>query len=74
VWMIERRDRPRFALEPFAELRILSEGLGQDLDRDRAVEAGVASFVHLAHAASTYGGLDLVRAETRAGLEWHLPR
>ena len=37
--------------------------LGQDLDSHRAVEAGVAGFVDLAHAASPEGGDDLIRTK-----------
>ena len=36
--------------------------------RSRRVSSG---FVDLAHAAGTKGREDLVRAEGRAGLEWH---
>ncbi len=39
----------------------------QHLDGDRALELGVAGFVHLAHAASPEGGDDLIRAEAGAG-------
>ena len=41
--------------------------LGQDLDRDGAIEAGVAGFVDLAHAAGTERRDDFVRAEASAG-------
>ena len=41
VRMVERRDRLRLALEALAELRVLGEARGQDLDRDVAVEARV---------------------------------
>ena len=64
-------DRARFAVEPLAELRIGGERLGQDLDRDRAVEARVAPAIHFAHAASAERGVDLVRAEARAGSQGH---
>ena len=45
--------------------------LGEDLDGDGAVEAGVAGLVHLTHAALADLGGDLVRAERGAGLERH---
>ncbi len=41
--------------------------LGEDLDGDRAVQAGVVGSVDFAHAASPELGLDLVRAEAGAG-------
>src|SRR6516165_3378989 len=38
VRMLERRDRARLALEALAQLRVGGERIGQDLDRDRAIE------------------------------------
>ena len=43
--------------------------LGQHLDGDRAVQAGVGRLVDLAHAAGAEGGTDLVRAERGAEFE-----
>ena len=71
VRMSELRDGARFAVEPFAELRIGGERVGQDLDRDRAVEARVARFVHLAHATGAKQRQDFVGAESRAGGQGH---
>ena len=48
VGMCQRGDDLGFAVEALAELRIGGQGLGQDLDRDRAVEPRVARFVDLA--------------------------
>ncbi len=45
--------------------------LGEDFDGDRAVEAGIAGFVHLAHAPSPEGGDDLIRTKPNAGGERH---
>ena len=45
--------------------------LGQHLDGDRAVQAGVGGLVDLAHAARAEGGVDLVGAEGGAGFKWH---
>ena len=56
----------------FAELRIGGERLGQDLDRDNAIETRVARFVDLAHAARAERRDDLVRAETGAGGKRHV--
>src|SRR5262245_33047601 len=66
VRMIELRDRPRFAVEAFAEERIGCERLRKNLDGDDAVQAGIAGAIHLAHAAGSQCGLDLVRAEPAA--------
>jgi hypothetical protein len=66
VGMGELRDRARFTIEAFAELRIVGERLGKNLDGDCPIEAGVAGLVHLAHATGPKPGKDLVRAEAGA--------
>ncbi len=48
---VQLRDRPRLALEALAQLRIGGDVIGQNLDGDRAVEAGVPRPIHFAHAA-----------------------
>ena len=53
----------RFALETARGGRDRARTLGQDLDRDVAIELRVARAIHLAHAAGAEGGEDLVRAE-----------
>ena len=58
----------RLPLEPLLQIRVCGDMLREDLDGDGAVQAGVASFVDLTHAAFAEGGLDLVRAEGGAGL------
>ena len=45
--------------------------LGQHLDGDGAIQAGVAGFVDLTHAPSAERGVDLIRAEGRAWLQRH---
>ena len=61
VGVVERRDRPRLALE---SLSVLGRQL---LDRHDALEPGIEGFVDLAHATSANSRLDFVRAETCAG-------
>ena len=61
VGMVERRDRPRLALESLSVLG------GQLLDRHDAVQPGIEGPVDLAHATSADSRLDFVRAETSAG-------
>jgi hypothetical protein len=46
--VIERRQHLRFALEAVAPFGIGKEGLRQDLDRNAAVQLGVARAVDLA--------------------------
>ena len=55
----QARDRACFAVEPFAELRVSRQRVGEDLDRDRAIQPRVARFLDLAHPA---------RAEQRENL------
>ena len=43
--------------------------VGQDLERDVAIQLRVARAIDLAHAAGAEGGEDFVRAEARAGGE-----
>lgn len=69
--MIQLRDRVGFGVEAVAGLRIAGERLGQNLDRDRAVEARVASFADFSRLAGAEGRKDFVRAEASAGPEGH---
>ncbi len=66
MWMIELRDRARFTVEALAELRIDGEGFWQNFDRDGPIQASVAGFINLAHAAHANGSKNLVRAEANA--------
>ena len=69
--MIERGDRPRFVIEALFH-RGIARPLGrQDLDRDDAVEAGVASFVDFAHPAGADGAEDLVGPKASASAQRH---
>ena len=49
--VIERGERARLALESRAPFTVLRERLGQDFDRDVALQPGIASAIHLAHSA-----------------------
>ena len=48
--MVQRREQLRFAGEAGGALDVAGDGLGQQLDRDIAAEAGVAGAINLAHA------------------------
>ena len=50
VRMIQRCQHLCFAPEARHAFRVIGEGVGQDLQRDLAVELGVASAIHLAHS------------------------
>ena len=71
VRVVERRQDLRFALEAGQPFGVVHEGVGQDLQRDIAVQLGITGLVHFAHAACTDGGEDFVGAEGGAGLKWH---
>ena len=49
--MIERGQHLRFPLKAREALRVLDEGVGEDLQRDIAVELRVTGLVHLSHPA-----------------------
>ena len=49
--MVERREDLRFALEPREPIGIAGEGVGQDLQRDVAIELRVARAIDLPHPA-----------------------
>ena len=53
--MVQRGERVRFAREAREAFRILREGLGEDLQRDVALQFRVARAIHLAHGARTKG-------------------
>ena len=69
VRVVQRGQHLRFALETGEAIRIAGEGVRQDLQRDVAIQLGIARAIHLAHAAGAEGGEDFVRAEARAGVE-----
>src|SRR5262249_10953862 len=71
VRMIERSKELRFALEPREPVGIEREVGRQDLQRDVAIELCVTRAIHLAHAAGTDGGENLVRTEASAGCKLH---
>src|SRR6266480_4257514 len=71
VWMIQLRDRFRFALEPLLVYGISGELRRQNLDRDGPVKACVACTIHLSHPARSKRRNDLVRPESGAGGQCH---
>ena len=67
----QRGDDLGLTVKAFAELGIGGERLGQDLDRDGAIEPRVAGFVNLSHAASANSRPDFVLAESRSAGDRH---
>ena len=70
VRVVERGQRLRFAREARDAIRIVREHVGQDLDRDVAVQLRIARAIHLAHSAFAQLGDDLVRAEVCRASSW----
>jgi hypothetical protein len=64
--MIEGRCGARFAEQTFVHRRTVPRCRADDLDRDRAIQACVVGAIHLAHAAFTELGDDLVRTNSLA--------
>ena len=69
VRMIQRREGLGFAREPGEPVGVAREEIGQDFDRDVAIELRIARAIHLAHAPGPEGGKDFVRAKACAGVE-----
>ncbi len=69
--MIERGQNLRLALEAGQPVAIEREELGEDLERDVAIERCVAGAIHLAHAARAERREDLVGTELNASANGH---
>ena len=70
--MGQRRHGLRLALESGKPLRIRREGLRQHLNRDVAIELGIARPIDLAHSPGADEREDLVRAEASTRLKRHV--
>jgi hypothetical protein len=69
VRVVERRKHPRFAPEARDLLGVVCERLGQDLQRDVAIELRIARAVHLAQPTFADLGGNFIDAEARPGGE-----
>ena len=67
VRMVQRGECLRFAREAREAFAVGGKELGQDLDRDAAIELRVAGAIDLAHAARTECADDLIRSQPTAG-------
>ena len=67
VRMIEGADRLGFAFEPLATIGVGGGFVGQNLDRDGAIEPAVGRSIDFAHAARAKRRNDFIGTETRAG-------
>ena len=64
--MVQRRGGVRFLFEAGAPGLIAGDIPGQDLERDLASQASVASAIHFAHTARAERGDDLIRTQAGA--------
>jgi hypothetical protein len=71
--VVQRREHLRFAPEARQALQIDRERIGQDLERDVAIELRVARAIDLPHSAAADRGEHVVRAKSGSGLQRHLP-
>ena len=71
VLMIERGERPCFALEPGDELGIAGERRGKDFQRHVATELRVARAIDFAHPAGAENTDDGVAADSGAARQTH---
>ena len=72
VRMVQRGEHLRFALEAREAIRIARERVGQDLQRDVAIQLRIARAIHLAHAAGAKGrrGFRTGRGACRRTTPW----
>src|SRR5688572_13198448 len=63
IGMIQRGKRSRLALEPRGTFLVSNEQTRQDLDRDVAIELGIAGAIHLTHSTGANLGGDFVWAK-----------
>ena len=66
VRVVERREDLRFALEAREAIGIGGERVGQDLERDVAIQLRVARAIHLAHAAGAEQRNHFIGTDTSA--------
>ena len=69
--MIQCREQLGFAMKPGEPLGVSGKAVRQDLDRDVALQPGIACAIHLAHAARSQQVQNLVRAESGARVQSH---
>ena len=69
--VVQRGDRLRLAPQARAAVWITGDCRRKDLDRDSAIEAGVADLADFAYPASANDGLNLVRPEACSRGETH---
>ena len=64
--VVERRQHLRLAREACDAIGIEGKRVGDDLQRDVAIQLGIARTIHLAHAAGAEGRANFIRTESGA--------
>jgi hypothetical protein len=68
VRVVQGGEQLRFALETGNPIGVIRKDSGKHLDRDVAIEAGVARAIHLAHPARAKRRGNFVRSQAHACL------
>ena len=71
VGVVEAGEDLRFPLEPGKAIRVLGEGVGEDLQRHLAVELGVSRLPDLAHATLAEQSGDVVMSDAGVDGQGH---
>jgi hypothetical protein len=71
VGMVQRREQLGLALKSRQPLSVIRERIGQNFDRDFALQARIPRAIDLAHTAGADEGDDFVGAEASAGANGH---
>src|SRR5205823_9102994 len=69
--MIQGRGCLRFLDEPLQSLWVRSQGLWENLDRDRPIQFSILGQIHLSHSALANLRADFIAAESCAGVNRH---
>ena len=69
--MVQRGENFDITFKPCESIRIIREGLRQDLQRHVPVELGISGSIDFAHAALADEGGDIVVAESGTDVEGH---
>jgi hypothetical protein len=72
VGVIQGGEHLRLTLEARQSIGVVGEEIGQDFQRDVAIEPHIARAIHVAHAARANQGRCLVGAESGARRKRHL--
>jgi len=69
--MLERRDEPRLRLKSLLTVAAIAKFLRKQLERDGAIEAGIAGAIHVPHASGPGDRDDHVWAKLDTRGQYH---